>query len=198
VALFHSFVPRLSLVTRARAAIGLAALVALAAGSPVVADRAHDDKATIVFTVDVAEDAALFKPTFVKPTDTQPERGSFFVTEGNMYPAGTIQGDGAAFDPASAGAVGRWFCRGTHLVSGAEFPTAARGVHTAQLYLLPDENRSIATEGVEGVGTVARIVTGGTGVFRGYIGEQKQQFLGFNATGGVNLRVTFKLKRIAH
>jgi hypothetical protein len=39
---------------------------------------------------------------------------------------------------------------------------------------------------------------GGTGLFRGYVGEQKQEFLGFNASGGVNLRVTFTLRRVAH
>ena len=74
--------------------------------------RKHE-KESVVFTVDVAEDFALFVPTLVKPTDTQPERGSFFVTEGNIYPAGTIKGDGAAFDPHSGGSMGRWFCRGS-------------------------------------------------------------------------------------
>lgn len=182
---------------RVRAVAALCAVAAIAISAPAsTAQEVPDDKATIVFTVDVAEDAALFKPTFVKPTDTQPERGSFFVTEGNIYPAGTIQGDGATFDPNSLGALGRWFCRGTHLVSGAEFPFAARGVHTAQLYLFPDENRSIATEGLEGAAPALRAITGGTGAFRGYVGEQKQEMLGFNATGGVNLRVTFTLKRV--
>jgi hypothetical protein len=42
-----------------------------------------------------------------------------------------------------------------------------------------------------------RSVTGGTGFFRGYVGEQRQEFLGFNASGGVNLRVTFILKKAA-
>jgi hypothetical protein len=45
----------------------------------------------VVFTVDVAEDlAGKFVPTMVKPEHTQPERGSFFVTEGRIFPAGTI------------------------------------------------------------------------------------------------------------
>jgi hypothetical protein len=149
----------------------------------------------IVFTVDIAEDFSLFSPTFVKPTDTQPERGSFFVTEGNVFPAGTIEGDGATFDPNSAGAIGRWFCRGTHLVSATEFPFSARAVHTAQLYLLPGEASALTTDGVEGNVPVVRPVTGGTGPFRGYVGEQKQEMLGFNATGGVNLRVTFTLRK---
>jgi hypothetical protein len=196
VKLMHSLVQAIQL-PRAAAALCLALAIAAVAGLPAVAQDARD-LPHIVFTVDIAEDAELFDPTFVRPTDTQPERGSFFVTEGNIFPGGTIQGDGATFDPNSAGALGRWFCRGTHLVSGAEFPFAARGVLTAQLYLLPDENRSIATEGLEGNATVVRAVSGGTGLFRGYVGEQKQEFLGFNASGGVNLRVTFTLRRVAH
>lgn len=176
-------------------ALGAAAVVAIAS-TPARASELPDDKSTIVFTVDVAEDFTLFKPTLVKPTDTQPERGSFFVTEGNIYPGGTIKGDGLDFDPNSDGALGRWFCRGTHLVSATEFPTAARGVLTAQLYLFPDESRSITTEGLEGNVPVLRAVTGGTGLFSGYIGEQKQELLGFNATGGVNLRVTIKLRKV--
>jgi hypothetical protein len=51
----------------------------------------------------------------------------------------------------------------------------------------------LATEGIEGKGTVTRIVTGGAGNYAGWTGEQVQTFLGFNPTGGVNLRVTFKL-----
>ena len=184
-------------ISRKASVLAVAAMVALGTGSP--ASAGNDQKGgwgdTIVFTVDVAEDFSLFNPTLVRPTDTQPERGSFFITEGNIFPAGTIKGDGAAFDPNSEGAIGRWFCRGTHLVSATEFPTAARAVHTAQLYLLPDERTSIATDGVEGAVPVSRPVTGGTGNFKGYVGEQRQKMLGFNATGGVNLRVTFILKR---
>jgi hypothetical protein len=198
VEIMQSLVQSLRPTLRAGSALGVATLVAFASGLPATAQNIPDDKSKIVFTVDVAEDAGLFNPTFVKPTDTQPERGSFFVTEGNLFPAGTIQGDGATFDPNAEGALGRWFCRGTHLVSGAEFPFAARGVHTAQLFLFPDENRSVSTEGLEGNVPVLRAVTGGTGAFRGYIGEQKQELLGFNASGGVNLRVTFTLKRVAH
>lgn len=155
----------------------------------------HNEK--IEFTVDVSEDFTQFNPTLVKPTDTQPERGSFFVTEGNIYRAGTIKGDGADFDPNSGNPIGRWFCRGTHLVSASEIPAAAFWVDTAQLYFLPDDTRSIATEGLEGGGAIVRTVTGGTGRYRGYVGEQRQEFLGFNATGGVNLRVTFVLRKAA-
>lgn len=190
---------RLIMIWLAVAAVVLGTMVWTAPASAQVSiDHARKDapqKQRVVFRVDVAEDFTLFSPTFVKPTDTQPERGAFFVTEGNLFPAGTIQGDGASFDPNSGGAIGRWFCRGTHLVPASAIPAAAFWVDTAQLYFLPDDTRSLATDGLEGVGTIVRTVTGGTGRFRGYVGEQRQEFLGFNASGGVNLRVTFVLRR---
>ena len=69
--------------------------------------------------------------------------------------------------------------------------------HTAQLFVIGRQGKEqIATEGVEGSGTVTRIVTGGAGNYVGFVGEQQQTFLGFNATGGVNLRVTFVLRKI--
>jgi hypothetical protein len=156
------------------------------------------DREPIVVTVDVAEDlTGKFVPTFVRPQDTQPERGSFFVTEGRILPAGTIDGDGAGFDPNSRGHIGVWICRGTHLVAASEIPAAPLWVDTAQLYVLGRQGKEqIATEGVEGAGTVTRIVTGGAGNYAGYVGEQRQTFLGFNATGGVNLRVTFILRKV--
>jgi hypothetical protein len=148
-----------------------------------------------VFTVDVAEDFAKFDPTFVKPEHTQPERGSFFVTQGRVFPVGTIEGDGATFDPNQRGHIGIWICRGTHLVAAHEIPAADLWVDTAQLFVLGRQGKEqLTTEGVEGGATVTRVVTGGTGNFAGWVGEQRQTFLGFNPTGGVNLRVTFILR----
>ncbi len=160
------------------------------------ADRSMRTREPIVFTVDVAEDlAGKFVPTLVKPEDTEPKRGSFFVTEGRIFPAGTIDGDGAGFDPYQRGHIGVWTCRGTHLVAAHEIPAALLWVDTAQLFVLGRQGKEqLATEGIEGGGTVRRIVTGGTGNFAGWTGEQHQTFLGFNPTGGVNLRVTFILR----
>lgn len=150
----------------------------------------------IVFTIDVAEDlAGKFVPTFVRPEDTQPERGSFFITEGRVFPAGTIEGDGATFNPNRSGHIGIWICRGTHLVAASDIPAAALWVSSAQLFVLGRQGKEqLATEGVEGGGTITRIVTGGAGNYAGWVGEQRQTFLGFNSTGGVNLRVTFILR----
>jgi hypothetical protein len=187
---------------RAVAALALAVAALSSTSGLQASDDRHDrTPSTIVFTIDVAEDFSQFVPTKVRPEDTQPERGAFFVTEGRIFPAGTIPKGGTpeapnSFDPNGAGAIGTWFCRGTHLVSGALFPVTARAVHTGQLYLMPNERKSISTEGVEGAGATVRPVTGGTGPFAGYTGEQRQELLGFNASGGVNLRVTFVLRKI--
>jgi hypothetical protein len=183
------------------AVLALAAAALASTGLQASDDRRDREPSTIVFTIDVAEDFSQFVPTKVRPEDTQPERGAFFVTEGRIFPAGTIPKGGTpeapnGFDPNGAGAIGTWFCRGTHLVSGALFPVTARAVHTGQLYLMPNERKSISTEGVEGAGATVRPVTGGTGPFAGYTGEQRQELLGFNASGGVNLRVTFVLRKL--
>lgn len=184
-------------LSRFAAVVGVATIL----GPVMSAQEAESDRAArkgepIVFTVDVAEDlAGKFVPTFVRPEHTQPERGSFFVTGGRIFPSGTIDGDGATFDPNRSGHIGIWICRGTHLVAANEIPAAPLWVSTAQLFVIGRQGKEqLTTEGVEGGGTVTRIVTGGAGNYAGWVGEQRQTFLGFNPTGGVNLRVTFILR----
>ena len=188
-----------------RAAGAGAAIAALVVSSASVAHaqqldvaRGKPEPQIVEFTVDVAEDlAGKFVPTMVKPEHTQPERGSFFVTEGRVFPAGTIEGDGADFNPYRSGHIGIWICRGTHLVAASDIPAASLWVDSAQLFVLGRQGKEqISTEGIEGAGTITRIVTGGAGNFAGWVGEQRQTFLGFNATGGVNLRVTFILRKV--
>lgn len=184
-------------LTQFAALASLALALAAPAHGQELADRSGSrSREPLVFTIDVAEDLeGKFVPTLVKPTDTQPERGSFFVTEGRLFPAGTIEGDGADFDPYQRGHIGVWFCRGTHLVAGSEIPAAPLWVNSAQLYVIGRQGKEqLSTEGIEGSGTVTRIVTGGAGNYAGWTGEQKQTFLGINQTGGVNLRVTFILR----
>jgi hypothetical protein len=184
-------------LSRFAAVVGVATIL----GPVMSAQEAESDRAVrkgepFVFTVDVAEDlAGKFVPTFVRPEHTQPERGSFFVTGGRIFPEGTIDGDGATFDPNRSGHIGIWICRGTHLVAANEIPAAPLWVSTAQLFVIGRQGKEqLTSEGVEGGGTVTRIVTGGAGNYAGWIGEQRQTFLGFNPTGGVNLRVTFILR----
>jgi len=175
-------------------------VISLAAGavSHAQVQPSGQDRDVVEVTVDVAEDlGGKFVPTFVKPEHTQPERGAFYITEGRVFPGGTIQGDGADFNPARPGHVGVWFSRGTHLVSASGIPDAPLWAYTAQLFQLGRQGRElIASEGVEGSGELTRVVTGGGGNYTGFVGEQRTTFLGFNPTGGVNLRVTFVLRKI--
>ena len=175
------------------------ASVVLAAGYSAVAQMTPDGNSMplrIEFTIDVAEDMAKFVEPRV-PVGTEPLRGSFFITEGKIYRAGTSPSVGGdQFDPNSAGAMGVWFCKGTFLVAGSQFDKSPMAVLSDQMYLLPDDQRSIATTGTEGNGLAVRAVIGGTGPYAGYVGEQRQQFLGFNKSGGVNLRVTITLRRL--
>lgn len=169
-------------------ALGQAAFAQVPAVQEPTSQDGPRNREPITFTVDVAEDlAGKFVPTFVKPEHGQPERGSFFITEGRLFPAGTIQGDGSTFHPAQSGHIGIWVCRGTHLVAANQIPAASLWASSAQLFVIGRQGS------IEGSGTVTRIVTGGAGNYAGWTGEQVQTFLGFNPTGGVNLRVTFKL-----
>jgi hypothetical protein len=131
---------------------------------------------------------------------TEPLRGSFFVTEGKIYPYGTIPAtNGEEFNPKTVpGAIGTWFCKGTFLVKGSEFDKSGSAVLSDQMYLFQEGKQSIATTGTEGAGITVRPVVGGTGYYAGYTGEQSQEFLGFNKTGGVNLRVTVKLRKMTN
>ena len=180
-----------------KSALALLSVVALSATlQPAAAQMNGNSPERIEFTVDVAEDMDLFAEPRV-PVGTEPLRGSFFITEGKIFPAGTIPAtNGTAFNPKTAsGAIGTWFCKGTFLVSGSVFDKSPMAVFSDQVYLLTTDKQSIATTGTEGAGITVRPVIGGTGPYAGYTGEQTQEFLGFNATGGVNLRVTIKLRK---
>jgi hypothetical protein len=149
----------------------------------------------LTFGVDVAEDFTQFVFTPVHSTDVIPLRGSMFLTVGNVFPEGTIVGDGHDFDPNSSGSIGTWVCNGVMLVDADQIPDAPIWVDTRQRFKLPDDSKSLTTDGFEGTAVQLRTVTGGTGELQGYIGQEQQEFLGFNIVGGVNLRITFTLTK---
>jgi hypothetical protein len=151
---------------------------------------------TITFTVDVAENFDLFETAYLRLTSGPASVEPLFVTQGSVFPQGTIEGDGSDFDPSAAGAIGHWLCRGTRTTTGRLFPPNGDfKVQLSEIYLFPDETRAIATEGADDEADDTRTVSYATGMYRDYIGEQRQEFLGYNATGGVNLRVTFVLRK---
>ncbi|MGH3114817.1 MAG: hypothetical protein ACRDOP_15255 [Gaiellaceae bacterium] len=183
----------------------LATLVAVAAAAYVYAASsgpAAAKSSTEVLRFDVAEDPTrfVFAPAPVD-ADGLPAYGNYFITQGYLYPEGTLNGsDGVLADgkPAFPDKVlGEWTCWGSHVGQGAKTATGPIVV-TTQLYSLGKQAgvRTLVTEGYElaNVGVaIKRAITGGTGHFRSAGGEQVQRLLGFGATNGVKLRVTLRI-----
>ena len=154
------------------------------------------------FTVDIAENGTrfVFDETPVFP-DGLPAYGNEFITEGYIYPAGTLNGtngvnaDGSPEFPHLV--IGRWTCRGWFTGDGAH-STTGPWVITHQ-YLDFDKtygNTSITSDGFELVDLyipVKRAITGGTGIYAKSRGDASQVLLGFNETFGVVLRVRFNI-----
>ena len=158
---------------------------------------------------DVAENGKRFVFDQVNiDTDGLPTYGNVFVTEGYIYPEGTLSchqdgehtvctgtnPDGSPEFPEQV--IGRWSCRGWFVGEGAKTTTGA-WVVTTQIYdfgEIPGET-TIVTDGYELVDLGvpgARSITGGTGRYRTAHGEAYQILLGHNPSEGVSL--SFKLK----
>jgi hypothetical protein len=167
---------------------------------------AKGEKLRRVLEFDVSELAIrfVFDET---PLDANgnPAYGGEFVTEGVIYPPGTLNGSNgvvAEFGPDGKlikaepefpdKVIGRWTCRGWHVGEGAATVTGP-WVITHQLYQFGDTpgEATFTTDGHELVDlnvAITRAVTGGTGPYRRMRGEAVQTMLGFNASKGVNLR----------
>ncbi len=191
------------------AALGFLALLGTTlVMKPTLADDregADEPARTRLVRLDVAENGKRFTPdeTPVFP-DGLPAYGNEFITEGYIYPSGTLNGtngvnpDGTPEFPDRV--IGRWYCRGWHVGDGAHTTTGPI-VITHQLYDLGDRpgSKTITTDGIElaDVNTpLQRAITGGTGKYSLARGEQTQTLLGFpNNAGGVNLRVEFRVAK---
>ncbi len=158
-----------------------------------------------IIRFDVAEDATRFvfdreQHVFKEgpgKDDNLPAYGNHFVTQGYIYPPGTLNGGNGVFengDPEFPDLViGEWTCRGVFIGDGAK-TVSGPWVITTQFYDLGD-GHTVASEGLElaDVGIpIARGITGGTAPFKNATGEAVQRLLGFNVTTGVNVR--FRLK----
>jgi len=158
------------------------------------------DTRTIRF--DVSENAKrfVFDETPLHD-DGAPAYGNEFVTEGYIYPFGTLNGtngvnpDGSPEFPKLV--IGRWTCRGWHVGEGAK-TVSGPWVITHQLYDLGGKpgQVSLMTDGVELVDIdvpIKRAVIGGTGPYAEARGEATQKMIGFNQLNGVNLRYEIRL-----
>jgi hypothetical protein len=172
----------------------VAGLVALYTGVAPLA--AQDAKKTLV--IDVAQDANTFAFNMVNPSATINARGDTFIVNGTIYPGGTLPAGNANNSPNDSGGIGVWYCSGVLLADGNQLNAGVTPiVSTNQLYMLPNDQRSLVSDGIEpNVGfSNVRAVVGGTGKYRGARGSVVQQALGTNATGGFNLRFTFNLDK---
>jgi hypothetical protein len=162
-----------------------------------------------VIRFDVAENGTRFAldetPVF---GDGLPAYGNEFITEGYVYPYGTlavgadgvvngVNPDGTPEFPDKV--IGRWTCRGWHVGEGAHTATGP-WVVTQQLFDMDGEagRQTLTTEGYELVDVnvpVRRAVTGGTGANASAGGEATQTFLGFNGSAGTASRHVFRLAK---
>ncbi|RIK45157.1 MAG: hypothetical protein DCC55_00095 [Chloroflexi bacterium] len=176
----------------------------IAACQPVVAQpttAASGEEKVLKF--EVAEDGNRF--VFTKERlfeDGMPQYGTPFVTQGYLYPEGTINGsngvlaDGSPEFPDEV--IGEWTCYGWMIGDGGHTESGVMVVST-QIYKFDEAhgNGILVTDGFEIADlnvSVARAITSGTGTFKDMHGEQVQTLLGFTEQMGVNLTVELKLE----
>lgn len=137
---------------------------------------------------EVAEIPGAF--TFAGPTDEDgwPIQGATFITQGYIYPAGTLQGEHGVLPDGSPtypdAVIGKWTCRGWVLGEGF----AAVGVPNAistQLFEFDEAYGGdlLVTEGYEYMELglpFTRTITSGTGRFAGLVGEVRQELVSMN------------------
>jgi hypothetical protein len=147
---------------------------------------------------DVAEDLTRFvyaeTPVF---DDKMPAYGNAFVTQGYVYPAGTLDGgiegtlpDGSPAFPDLV--IGTWTCDGYYVGDGFR-TTSGVVVITRQVVAFADGDLLI-TQGPELAQTdvaIVRAVTGGTGAYAGAPAGIRQTLLGMTDGYGVRLQMAF-------
>jgi hypothetical protein len=189
----------MSLKSLVRFVVLALAMVVVVACAPVQA--ASEPAAPLRF--EVAEDGTRF--VFGQERlfeDGMPQYGTPFVTQGYVYPEGTLNGtngvlaDGSAEFPDKV--IGEWTCYGYMIGDGGHTETGVWVVST-QVYQFNEEygNAMLVTDGFEIVDfnvPAARTITAGTGRFLGAVGEQVQTLLGFTEQMGVNLKVELQLQ----
>lgn len=198
--------------TALRAGIGALAMTSAAVAGMSIASAADptgtDPTATI--EVDVAEDGTRFvideAPVF---DDGFPAHGNAFITQGYIYPAGTLNDsngvnpDGTPEFPDEV--IGEWSCTGYFIGEGAH-ATEGAWVFTTQLFAFGDDPdtgaETIVVTGYEGAevgATLVGAITGGTGGYAAASGEAEQQLIGVNnpelPTMGINKTVELTIEQ---
>lgn len=163
---------------------------ALVAFSPALA------RADMLSGFDVAEDHTRFvfdeAPVF---EDGMPAYGNAFITQGYIYPAGTLDDGVEGVNPNGSPAfpnlvIGTWTCDGFFVGDGMR-TTEGPIVISRQVYVFEDGDVLI-TQGPEFMADgvqFTRAVTGGTGDYAKAPAELQQTFLGMSEGRGVRLQM---------
>ena len=157
-----------------------------------------DSQQADVMRVDVVENGArfVFDPS-ITFEDGMPAYGSNFVTEGYIYPEGTLNGSNGVLEDGSPEfpdlVLGEWTCFGAFVGDGM-YTESGNLVITNQVFSFygEDGNSTLVSTGFELIDIdvpVERAITGGTGAYNGASGTQTQELLGFTDYMGVNLRI---------
>jgi hypothetical protein len=180
-----------------RWSIGVGLLFVIAFGLYAVSLTAAQETPTVL-EFDIAENHThfVFDETPIHEEDQLPAYGGEFVTQGYIYPPGTLNGSNGVLENGEPEfpdkVIGEWTCRGWHIGDGAH-TTTGNWVATTQIYQLNEDygNAIIVTDGFESPENtvIARAITGGTGMFSSARGEQTQSLMGFTDFFGVNLHV---------
>ncbi|NJO84426.1 MAG: hypothetical protein HC828_17725, partial [Blastochloris sp.] len=152
---------------------------------------------------EVAEDGARFVFDDLRLFDDgMPGYGSAFVTQGYIYPTGTLNGSNGVLADGSPEfpdrVLGEWTCFGWLIGDGAH-TTTGEWVVSTQVYQFNDGS-TIVTDGFELADVdlpVTRAITGGTQAYRDINGEMVQTLRGFTEAMGVNLSVEFHVDDVA-
>ncbi len=148
---------------------------------------------------DVAEDhTRIFMADTPLHSNGMPAHGNAFVSQGYIYPAGTLEADTAGvLEDGSAAfpdlVLGTWTCDGYFVGEGAN-ATSGVWIISRQVYPV-DDGDTIITQGTEivdaGVANL-RPVTGASGDYAEISGGMYQTLLGFSERMTVN--VSFRLE----
>jgi hypothetical protein len=184
--------------------IAVALLVSAVGGYAALTDSAEaaQQPEVQVLTFDIAEDGNRFafdeEPVF---DDGMPAYGNSFVTEGYLYPEGTLNGSNGVLENGEPEfpelVLGRWTCYGWFVNEGGHSTTGPM-VITTQVFDLGDAygDTTIITDGYELADfnvPVKRAITGGTGEYVDASGEAVQELLGFTEQMGVNIRYELRI-----
>jgi hypothetical protein len=189
------------------AALTLSTLVLTAALAFPTRIFANDDDDFEKFTVDATQDDKIFGQNNVdpsKPSDSL-SVGDTFVVAGALYRANTLE-EGLKKDPGpNDHPIGTYRLRGTTLLNNLEeYLRAVAGDITAPdaMFFATEEfsfgnGDTILTEGVwpNGNRSAVRVVIGGTGRFRGIVGEAHIRNIGEGKNKFCNARVTFRIRK---